>query len=326
MSCAGRGDVGRGNHGRVEHAGRGALQRVQRRAAAVGYCRENDARVFLRKRRLIGKGPAQKVQREQRRGNGVVAPAGLGVDAGMRVRHRDQRRGRAIRRAIGFESEPRRAALGAGPVKRHARIGGVVENVGAGALVGIGHRAAAWERPGAGDGQPAVDPARARSGCHHQARVSGIEAVRQLQRYPERLIAHAEPGERVEFPAGNFGQRRAGVEPAGGGQVDQALVIGVNRQPSQQCAAIHAAVSHPGRRAAQAGQAKTGGQQVVAIPMRRFTNPGQLHVRFRPGCGFGPGRGCGGTVADAGGEQQQGEGGRARLFHGESWIRADLRI
>ena len=128
----------------------------------------------------------------------------------------------------------------------------------------------------------------------------GIERIRQLQQHPMRLGRARHPRERAEFAARHAGHAavQLGIATAGG-EVGDAAPVRPQRTATQLGRRRMLGIGE-GRRQhrAQAGQAKPGGQQVVAVAMLGHALLVE-HGRF-PG---------GGRQARAGG--QEGDGGDA---------------
>ncbi len=155
---------------------------------------------------------------------------------------------------------------------------------GAGALVGVGDRAAVLEAPFAGGRDRAVDAARAGGGRRDDAAVRRIVAVRDLHHHGHaRAPAMASPLEGDVFVAGDqafargHGAVRRDVRPvqhavaAARRRIDQGAVVVIDREPPQ---FLGGGVERIGKarrgRATKPGLAQPRGQEVVgdAVIMR----------------------------------------------------------
>jgi hypothetical protein len=255
---------------------------------------------------------------------GVAAPVPFGVARRVGVLHRDPIReggkiggplGRGQRGGEG-RAGTSRVRVGAQPVLQGHRVRGQVVHMGAGALVGVGHRAAALEAPLPRSADRAVHAPGARRRGRDDARPVAIPRRRDL--HHERDVAPAagsvSPGERQILRARDLAltegvvaghvdvgpEQRAVAAPRV--DVDERGVVAEDREPAQLRGRRSGLVRRLRRGAAKAGPAQAGGQQVVADAV--VGRPCDLAEVRRLHTGWGlrrlDGRG-------AGGEQYQGE-------------------
>ena len=209
--------------------------------------------------------------------------------------------------------------VGAQPVLQGHRVRGQVVHVRPGALVGVGHRAAALEAPLARGADRAVDAPRARRRGGDDARPVPVPGRGDL--HHERDVATgagwpASAGPRIgegqvlgarDLPlAEGVVARRVDVGPEQGAvaalgiDVDQRGVVAEDREPAQLGGRGRHRVGRHRRGSAEAGPAQPGRQQVVAHAV--VDGPGDLAEVRRLDVG-------GGLVAvfSAAGEQDQGQ-------------------
>ena len=194
----------------------------------------------------------------------MQAPVGFGVVLRMRVLERDAGcalgRIRHEREVVGV-ARACHAAVAVAPAR-----GVEVEVVAAGALVGVGHRAALRQAPGAGYGNRTVDATRAGRGGHHHAALRRVERVRHLHQHAVRMRCAGHPRIGRELAAGHAGHAAVQAAVAAcGGQVGDAAPAAPDR----------AAAQFPGGRAA--ASANAGGTIRRRLSRRARRSGGRRH-------------------------------------------------
>ncbi|GAA0807917.1 hypothetical protein GCM10009078_48510 [Cupriavidus gilardii] len=297
-AAAPHGDAGILRHVQVRLADRDAvdqalhvgLGRSDRRAAAIGQARGDHQQLVLADgaaalavahlaMAVVDRPDAEfdRLQREQ-------APVLLGIALRMRVLEGEPMRRRGdeggARVVVDRRGEMRLAAgggaAGAGAVDQRDGVVGEILRRGAGALVGIGHRAAALQPPFAGR-DAAVDAARAGRRGGDQARPRGIEAGRDLHHHRDVLPAAAVVGVGQILDAGDLAlaagdialridigsvQRAVAARRA---DIDQRLVVAPDRIAAQLGAGRRVGIGRQRRGAGQSVLAEPGGQQIVGV-------------------------------------------------------------
>ena len=200
-----------------------------------------------------------------------------------RVERRARARGDRRREVRVVACLPRSGALAAD------QVDGIVLQIvrtRAGALVGVGDRAAVLEAPFAGGGDGAIDPARAGRGRGDNAAVGRVEAVRYLHHHGdtgaavvllfegEIFVARDQPFVRRRIQRSAVGLDVGSVEnrvPALRRYIDESAVIIVDRQATQLLRRRMERIAYCGWRGRlEAQSAEPGCQQVIgnAVVMR----------------------------------------------------------
>ena len=250
------------------------LRGAQHGAAAIGNADGDDPRVVEVERAGSRQRFVELMHRKLGRLAHVPAPVGLGVVLRVRVRN-----GHAAGTGRGVRSKHRVPRLGGRIAAGIEPDSGIqVEVVAAGALVGIGHRAAARQAPGAGDGDRAVDPARARGSGHHHARLAGVECVGQLQHHPVRMIGTRQPGQGVELAAGHCIHAAVALAHATRAQVGDAAPVGPHRAlPQLGGRGLNGIGEGRGHRSAQTGQSQPRREQIVRAAVFADAQRAEVH-------------------------------------------------
>ncbi len=186
-----------GDH-RVENAAVVQLGGFQQRRRAVADRHAEDRGVLRRERRLRREGQIQRVQAEGHRLQRVAAPVGFRMVLRVGVLHRQ-----ALARQAGVEVQRRAAARGGAAVQTDADPAGQIEDAGAGALVGVDHRAAARQAEQPAHRDRPVNTARTGSRRDHQTAARGVEGVGDLRQHPVRLPRAGQAGKGAVFAAGH---------------------------------------------------------------------------------------------------------------------------
>ena len=139
--------------------------------------------------------------------------------------------------------------------------------IGARTLVGIGHRAALGQAPRAGDGDGAIDAARAGGSRHHHAAFAHVEIVRHLHQHAVRLLRAGQAGESRILASRCRGHAavKLGVAAIRGEIGDTAPVVPDGTLAQFGRRGLRG-IGEAGRdHAAQTIKPQAGGQQVIAI-------------------------------------------------------------
>ena len=257
----------------------------QYRAAAVGNTDRDDPGIAEGERRLVRKRHRQGAQAELGGLPGMPAPIGLGIVLRMRVLDRDAAAGIGRRHERQRGSRRRRDAA----IDRNAETRIQIEIITARRLVGMHHRAAAWQAPGGADRHRAIDATRTRGHGHHQATLFRIEGIRHLGQHAMWLA-----GARHQRQAGIFTARHIGKAAVHAAVATGRTQIGnatpaVPDRPSAQFRGDRIHRICKGRRLhrTQAVTAQTGGEQVITFAMGGGDHVigGRRHPTSRTGTG-----------------------------------------
>jgi hypothetical protein len=273
---AGEGDVRLRHRDAVDQAAPVLLGRGERGIGAVGDARGDDEGVLGREGSALA--AVEDVKRKIDGGQRIAAPVFFRVALRVGVLHRDAVGELAqVARALGVGERRGKERVVAGLLAQRAlagdpvhRVAGEVVEAGAGALVGVGHRAAALQAPLARSADRAVDAARARRAGGDDAGVLRIEPLGQLHHQRGAV----EQGQVLVAGDLAFAQRVLAREvdvravedavAAGRAHVGERAVVGVDRAAAQLGQRRALGVAH-GRRLRQAEPAfaQARGQQVV---------------------------------------------------------------
>jgi hypothetical protein len=209
----------------------------QQRPATVGDGQADDLGIVGRERRLPRESQVQCLQTELQRLQRVLPPVRLGVISrvGVLDRHAGPACLETITRAqMRIEIQQLATAPSAPTVQCDALVGSEIEKTRPGTLVGVDHRAAARQAPGATDTDSAVDPARAGHRTDDQAARLAVELIRHLRQQPVRLPRTWNPSEAVIFTPWHRRYRAINAaESSARTQIDDSAPVLLDRTTAQ---------------------------------------------------------------------------------------------